>query len=114
MPASRKGLEDENTKLKKLLADTMLDNAILKDGMMSHQKNLVRPCVQGFMVRKLLCDAANSLLTRNRGSLALKGLAMKIAKLRGLRKTCVSLRAVWPSSCTACCVMVLCSKHKMR
>ena len=26
-----KALEDENTKLKKLLAETMLDNAILKD-----------------------------------------------------------------------------------
>lgn len=26
-----KGLEDENTKLKKLLADAMLDNAALKD-----------------------------------------------------------------------------------
>ena len=29
--ARLKALEDENTKLKRLLADTMLDNVVLKD-----------------------------------------------------------------------------------
>lgn len=29
--ARPKALEDENTKLKRLLADTMLDNVVLKD-----------------------------------------------------------------------------------
>ncbi|MEW9612451.1 IS110 family transposase [Shinella sp. S4-D37] len=43
------------------------------------------------MVRKLLYEAANSILTRSRGSFALKGGAMKIAKRRGLRKARVAL-----------------------
>lgn len=43
------------------------------------------------MVRKLLYEAANSILTRSRGSFALKGWAMKIAKRRGLRKARVAL-----------------------
>jgi transposase len=43
------------------------------------------------MVRKLLYEAANSILTRSRGNFALKGWAMKIAKRRGLRKARVAL-----------------------
>ncbi len=43
------------------------------------------------MVRKLLYEAAKSILTRSRGSFALKGWAMKIAKRRGLRKARVAL-----------------------
>lgn len=42
-------------------------------------------------VRKLLYEAANSILTRSRRSFAFKGWAMKIAKRRGLRKTRVAL-----------------------
>jgi DNA-binding phage protein len=41
------------------------------------------------MLRKLLYEAANSILARSRGSFALKG-AMKIAKRRGLRKVRVT------------------------
>ena len=43
------------------------------------------------MVRKLLYEAANSILTRSRGSFALKTWAQKIAKRRGLRKARVAL-----------------------
>tara|TARA_B100000378_G_scaffold259140_1_gene238906 strand:- start:290 stop:748 length:459 start_codon:yes stop_codon:yes gene_type:complete len=43
------------------------------------------------MVRKLLYEAANSILTRSRGSFALKGWALKIAKRRELRKARVAL-----------------------
>ncbi|AYD04805.1 transposase [Neorhizobium sp. NCHU2750] len=42
-------------------------------------------------IRKLLYEAANSILTRSRGSYALKGWTMKIAKRRGLRKARVAL-----------------------
>lgn len=43
------------------------------------------------MVRKLLYEAANSILSRSRGSFALKAWAMKIAKRRDLRKARVAL-----------------------
>ncbi len=43
------------------------------------------------MVRKLLYEAANSILTRSRGSFALNAWALKVAKWRGLRKACVAL-----------------------
>jgi transposase len=43
------------------------------------------------MVRKLLYEAANSILTRSRGNFALKTWAQKIAKRRGLRKARVAL-----------------------
>ena len=43
------------------------------------------------LVRKLLYEAANSTLARNRDSFALKSCAMKVAKRRGLRKTRVVL-----------------------
>lgn len=43
------------------------------------------------MVRKLLYEAANSILTRSRGSFALKSWAMKVAKRRGLRKARLAL-----------------------
>jgi transposase len=43
------------------------------------------------MVRKLLYEAANSILTRSRGSFALKAWALKVAKRRGLRKARVAL-----------------------
>ena len=43
------------------------------------------------MVRKLLYEAANSILTRSRGSFALKTWAQKIARRRGLRKARVAL-----------------------
>ena len=43
------------------------------------------------MVRKLLYEAANSILTRIQESFALKTWAMKIAKRRGLRKARVAL-----------------------
>ncbi|MEJ8574144.1 IS110 family transposase [Microbaculum marinum] len=43
------------------------------------------------MVRKLLYEAANSILTRSRGNFALKAWALKIAKRRGLRKARVAL-----------------------
>lgn len=43
------------------------------------------------MVRKRLCEAANSILTRSRGNFALKTWAQKIAKRRGLRKARVAL-----------------------
>lgn len=43
------------------------------------------------MVRKLLYEAANSILTRTRMSFALKTWAMKIAKRRGLKKARVAL-----------------------
>ena len=43
------------------------------------------------MVRKLLYEAANSILTRSRGTFALKTWAQKIAKRRGLRKARVAL-----------------------
>lgn len=42
-------------------------------------------------VRKLLYEAANSILTRSRGTFALKTWAMKIAKRRGLKKARVAL-----------------------
>ena len=42
-------------------------------------------------VRKLLYEAANSILTRSRETFALKTWAMKIAKRRGLKKTRVAL-----------------------
>lgn len=42
-------------------------------------------------VRKLLYEAANSILTRTKASFALKNWAMKIAKRRGLRKARVAL-----------------------
>lgn len=43
------------------------------------------------MVRKLLYEAANSILTRSRETFALKSWAMKIAKRRGLKKARVAL-----------------------
>lgn len=43
------------------------------------------------MVRKLLYEAANSILTRSRKTFALKTWAMKIAKRRGLKKARVAL-----------------------
>lgn len=43
------------------------------------------------MVRKLLYEAANSILTRTRRSFALKTWALKIARRRGLRKARVAL-----------------------
>jgi putative transposase len=43
-----KGLEDENGRLKRLLADAMLDNAALKDLL---GKCMVRPAVARFMSR---------------------------------------------------------------
>lgn len=43
------------------------------------------------MVRKLLYEAANSFLTRSRGSFALKRWVMKIARRRRLRKARVAL-----------------------
>lgn len=42
-------------------------------------------------VRKLLYEAANSILTRSRETFALKTWAMKIAKRRGLKKARVAL-----------------------
>jgi transposase len=42
-------------------------------------------------VRKLLYEAANSILTRARQSFALKSWALKIAERRGLRKARVTL-----------------------
>lgn len=42
-------------------------------------------------VRKLLYEAANSILTRTKQSFALKAWALKIAKRRGLRKARVAL-----------------------
>ncbi|AMK17093.1 transposase [Sphingobium sp. MI1205] len=42
-------------------------------------------------VRKLLYEAANSILTRSLETLALKTWAMKIAKRRGLKKACAAL-----------------------
>ena len=42
-------------------------------------------------VRKLLYEAANSILTRSRHSLALKRWALKIARRRGLKKARVAL-----------------------
>lgn len=42
-------------------------------------------------VRKLLYEAANSILTRSRGTFGLKTWAMKIAKRRGLKKARVAL-----------------------
>lgn len=42
-------------------------------------------------VRKLLYEAANSILTRSRETIALKTWAMKIAKGRGLKKARVAL-----------------------
>jgi transposase len=43
------------------------------------------------MVRKLLYEAANSILTRIRDTFPLKTWAMKIARRRGLRKARVAL-----------------------
>lgn len=43
------------------------------------------------MVRKLLYEAANSILTRSRKSFALKTWAMKVARRRGLKKARVAL-----------------------
>lgn len=43
------------------------------------------------MVRKLLYEAANSILTRTRQTFALKSWALKIARRRGLRKARVAL-----------------------
>jgi len=43
------------------------------------------------MVRKLLYEAANSILTRSRKAFALKSWAMKIARRRGLKKARVAL-----------------------
>ncbi|ETA72679.1 IS110 family transposase [Mesorhizobium japonicum] len=43
------------------------------------------------MVRKLLYEAANSILTRSRESFALKSWALKISKRRGLKKARVAL-----------------------
>lgn len=42
-------------------------------------------------VRKLLCEAASSILTRSRETFALKTWALKIAKRRGLSKASVAL-----------------------
>lgn len=43
------------------------------------------------MVRKLIYEAANSILTSSRETFALKIWAMKIAKRRGLKKARVAL-----------------------
>ncbi|MGF1464111.1 MAG: hypothetical protein ACFB2Z_13305, partial [Maricaulaceae bacterium] len=43
------------------------------------------------MVRKLLYEAANSILTRSKRSFALKTWALKVARRRGLRKARVAL-----------------------
>lgn len=43
------------------------------------------------MVRKLLYEAANSILTRSRESLALKTWALKISKRCGMKKPRVAL-----------------------
>jgi transposase len=43
------------------------------------------------MVRKLLYEAANSILTRSRKMFALKHWALKIARRRGLKKARVAL-----------------------
>ena len=43
------------------------------------------------MVRKLLYEAANSILTRSRESFALKSWALKISKRRGLKKARIAL-----------------------
>jgi len=43
------------------------------------------------MVRKLLYEAANSILTRSRGTFTLKTWALKVARRRGLRKARVAL-----------------------
>ena len=43
------------------------------------------------MVRKLLYEAANSILTRSRANFALRTWAIKIARRRGLRKARVAL-----------------------
>ena len=43
------------------------------------------------MVRELLYEAANSILTRTRQTFALKSWALKTAKRRGLRKARVAL-----------------------
>lgn len=43
------------------------------------------------MVRKLLYEAANSILTKTRRNFALKTWALKIARRRGLRKARVAL-----------------------
>lgn len=54
-------------------------------------------------------------LTRIKESFSLKTWVMKIAKRRGLKKARVALaqrRA--RSSCMPCCVMALCSRHKVR
>jgi len=61
-------------------------------------------------VRKLLYEAANSILTRSRETFALKTWAMKIAKRRGLKKARVALAAS-RSSCMPCCATALCSSH---
>jgi len=42
-------------------------------------------------VRKLLYEAANSILTRSKETFALKTWAMKVAKRRGLKKARVAL-----------------------
>jgi transposase len=43
------------------------------------------------MVRKLLYEAANSILTRSKATFALKSWGLKIARTRGLRKAGVAL-----------------------
>ena len=43
------------------------------------------------MVRKLLYEAANSILTRSRGTFTLKNWALKVARRRGLNKARVAL-----------------------
>ena len=65
-------------------------------------------------VRKLLYEAANSILTRTRQSFALKSWALKIAKRRGLERPASRSPAASPSSCTPCCAMAPCSRPEMR
>jgi putative transposase len=48
-----KSLEDENAKLKRLLADTMLDNVVLKDLL---EKKLTTPNVRWAAARKAMRD----------------------------------------------------------
>jgi transposase len=61
-------------------------------------------------VRKLLYEAANSILTRTKQTFALKTLALKTAKRRGLRKARFALTRRLSVIMHACCVTALCSR----
>jgi transposase len=76
------------------------------------------------MVRQLLDEAANAILTRTKTTFALKSWALKIAKRRGLRKARVALArrlaVIAPPaglegrrSGTPCCETGLCSKREV-